>query len=228
MSIKFVVVPSPFESNKFFVRTVHESVYTLDEAVSDITQETALTESEVRGVAAALTRRRDEALLAGRRVDFGDLGRYTLNVRATLDSADAPLPADYEMVVLADVPRRVSNWLRSRASVARKKTSTYQPLINSFFDAATKQDAVYSTSMAARINGAFLKFDENDAQQGVFFVAEDGSAVRATVYLYVGSTRVEFNIPPGLTGPQSVEVRTKRKLESALLVSDPLGPLDPA
>ncbi len=229
MTIRYVVVPSPFESGKFFVRTLHGPTYTLEEAIADVTQETALTESEIRGVAAALARRRDEALLAGRRVDFGELGRYVLNLRATLDRADASLPPDYEIALLADVPRSAADRLRSRVTVERCQVSAYQPLIHSFYDATSRQtDALYTVGASARINGAFLKFDQDDAEQGVFFVAGDGSAVRATVYVSIGASSITFDTPDGLSGAQLVQVQTRRKAGAALLASDPIGPLDPA
>jgi hypothetical protein len=229
MTVKYIIVPSPFESGKFFVRTITDSTYTLEEAITDITQETALTESEIRGAAAALARRRDEALLAGRRVDYGELGRYTLRIRATLDRADALLPPDYEVDVAASLPRQSVTRLAGRVTTEREQVSVYQPLIHSFFDAATKQkDAVYTAGASARISGVFLRFDEADAEQGVFFVALDGTAVRATVYLYVGSTKVTFDAPQGLTGPQMVVLRARRREGTALLTSDPIGPLDAA
>lgn len=229
MTIKYVVVPSPFESGKFFVRTITDSTYTLEEAIADITQETALTESEIRGVAAALARRRDEALLAGRKVDYGDLGRYTLRIRATLDRADALLPPDYGVDVAASLPRQTVVSLANRVTVERGQVSFHQPLAHSFYDAATKQkDTVYTAGASAWINGVFLKFDEDDAEQGVFFIAQDGAAARATIYVEIGNTKVTFNTPAGLTGPQMVVLRLRRREGSALLACDPIGPLDAA
>jgi len=228
MTIRYTVVPSPFESGKFFVRTLPGLTYTLEEAIVAITQETALTESEVRGVASSLARLRDEALVAGRQVDFGELGRYTLRVRATLENVSDPLPPDYEVEMVADAPRQAASRLRDRVTVEREEVAAHQPTIQSFYDAATKQKDTYTAGAPARINGVFLEFDEQDAEQGVFLVAEGGAAVRADIYLTTGSKEVEFDVPPGLAGLQSVEVRTRRKEKGALLLSDPFGPLTPA
>lgn len=229
MSIKYIVVPSPFESGKFFVRTMINSTYTLENAIADITRETALTESEILGVATALARRRDEALLAGQKVDYGELGRYALRIRASLDRADAPLPPDYEVDVTSGLPRQTVNYLANRVTVEREQVSFYQPLVYSFHDSTTKQvDTVYTAGASAWINGIYLKFDETDAEQGVFFIAQDGAATRAAVYTNVGSTKVMLDVPAGLTGVQAVVLRLRRKEGSALLVSDAVGPLDPA
>jgi len=229
MAIKYIVVPSPFAEGKFFARTLPGLPYTLDEAITAAIQETALTESEVQGVVTTLVRLRDEALAAGRKVDFGALGRYSLRVRASLDSPNDPLPPDYELVLAADVPRQTVTDLKSRVSVEREEVSAYQPVIHSFYDAASKQEGtVYTAGAPARISGAFLAFDGEDDEQGVFFVAADDTAVRATVYLTTGNKEVECSIPAGLTGPQSVEVRTRRRAVGALLMSDPFGPLEPA
>lgn len=229
MTIHYVVVPSPFESGKFFIKTFPGSTYTLEEAIADITQETALTESEIRGVATALARRRDEALLAGRRVDYGELGRYTLRIRATLDRADALLPPDYEVDVTVGLPRQSITRLASRVTVERDRISISQPLVYTFCDSTTKQiDAVYTAGASAWISGAFLRFDETDIEQGIFFIALDGAAARAVVYSSIGSTRIFFDVPAGLTGAQAIVLRLRRRIGSALLVSDPIGPLEPA
>ncbi|MCP4608408.1 MAG: hypothetical protein GY845_06825 [Planctomycetes bacterium] len=62
----------------------------------------------------------------------------------------------------------------------------------------------------------------------MFFVAQDGTAVRIVAYLETGKKRIGFSGPVGMTGTQSVEVRTRRKEGGVLLASDPFGPLNPA
>ncbi len=102
-------------------------------------------------------------------------------------------------------------------------------MIEAFFEPVSKQEnTVYVANGIARLTGKFLSFDADDPEQGVFFVAEDGTAVRVAAYLDNSAKRVNFGIPAGLTGAQSVEVRTRRKAGSAMLVSDPFGPLNPA
>ncbi len=229
MSLRYIIVPSPFREGEFFVRTIPGTTYTLEEAIGSATQETALTETELRGSLIVLSRLRNEALLRGQTVDFGEFGTYSMRLRATLEDSDAPLPPDAVIDVRVDLPRQTVKSLRDQVSTERSQRAPSQPVINTFYDGATKQkDTVYTTGIAARLTGKFLSFDEEDETQGVFFVAEGGTAVRATVYLTKGNKRVDFNIPGGLTGAQSVELRARRKDEGALLAADPVGPLQPA
>jgi len=224
--LQYIVQSSPFQKGQFFVRTLPGPTYTLKEAISSIIQETALTESEIQGTISALVRHRNLALIAGRKVDLGELGRYSLRVRATLDSPNDPLPKDYELVLAVDFPPQVVPNLKSQVTVERQEVAAHQPTIQAFYDAASKQiDTVYTAGITARINGAFLKFDDQDPEQGAFFIAEDGTAARASYYLTTGAKEVTFNIPAGLSGPQSVEIRARRREAGALLVSDPFGPL---
>jgi hypothetical protein len=57
--------------------------------------------------------------------------------------------------------------------------------------------------------GHTLKFDPDDPGQGVFFQAEDGSEVRATVYSHVGDKWVHFIIPAELVRTQRLIVRAQ-------------------
>jgi hypothetical protein len=59
-------------------------------------------------------------------------------------------------------------------------------------------------------------------------VSESNPAVRAEIYVTTGKKRVVFDIPTGLSGIQSVEVRARRKDMGAVLCSEMLGPLEPA
>jgi hypothetical protein len=229
MPIKYYVVKSPFRENEYFARTLLGDVFTMEDAIGNILQETALTESEIHGVNVAVARQRDEALLRGQSVDFGPLGTYSLRVKATMSSPDEPLPQDASVDVLFGLPRQTRKSLRDRATFDRADRAPFQPVIDGFFEPVSKQEnAVYVAGGVARLTGKYLTFDADDPEQGVFFVAEDDTAVRVVAYLDNSAKRVNFGVPAGLTGAQSVEVRTRRKEGGALLASDPFGPLNPA
>ncbi|NJN98781.1 MAG: DUF4469 domain-containing protein [Anaerolineales bacterium] len=61
----------------------------------------------------------------------------------------------------------------------------------------------------AEINGYRLKFDEADPTQGIFFIAADGSASRASLMVKNSRRQLIFEAPAGLTaGDYTVEVRS--------------------
>ncbi len=229
MPIKYYITKNLLRKGEFHALTLAGPTFTLHDAIVNILQETALTESEIHGVASAVVRQRDEALLRGQTVDFGPLGTYSLRVRAVVEHSNAPLPADATVVVHFSLPRQHMKALRNRATLERVMRAPSQPVVNTFLNATTQErNTTYIAGHAARLIGDFLSFDASDPEQGVFFVAEDGTSTRAVSYLSTGNKRVDFSVPIELTGPQSVEVRTRRKAESALLASDLLDPLMPA
>ncbi len=229
MPIKYYIVKSSFREGEYFARTLRDDVFTLEDAISNVIQETALTRSEIYGVNVSLARQLVEALLRGQTVDYGPMGTYSLRVKATLSSPDEPLPQNAKVEVLFNPPRQTKKSLRNRAAFDRADRAPSQPVVDTFFEPLNKQEnTVYVANGISRLTGKFLTFDADDPEQGVFFVAEDGTAVRVAAYLDNSAKRVNFGVPAGLSGTQSVEVRTRRKTGIAMLVSDPFGPLNPA
>ncbi len=229
MPIKYYIVKSPFRDNEYFARTLRGDVFSMENAISSVLQETALTESEIRGVNITLARLRIEAMLRGQTVDYGPMGTFSLRVKATMSSPDEPLPQDAVVEVVFDLPKQDKKSLRDRAAFDRVERAPSQPVIEVFFEPVSKQEnSVYVAGSVARLTGKFLSFDADDPEQGVFFVAQDGTAVRIVGYLETGKKRIGLSVPVGMTGTQSVEIRTRRKTEGALLASDPFGPLNPA
>ncbi len=203
MPIKYYIAKSPFRDNEYFARTLRGDVFSMEDATSSVLQETALTESEIHGVNVTLARLRNDALLRGQTVDYGPMGTFSLRVKATLSSPDEPLPQDAEVEVVFGMPRQDEKSLRDRAAFDRVDRAPSQPVIDVFFEPVSKQEnTVYVAGSVARLTGRFLSFDVNDPEQGVFFVAEDGTAVRAPAYLDTGAKRVDFS--PISTGKRVV------------------------
>ena len=157
------------------------------------------------------------------------MGTYSLRVKATMSSPDEPLPQDASVEVVFGMPKQNKKSLRDRATFDRTERAPSQPVVEMFFEPISKvENTVYVAGSVARVTGSFLSFDDDDPEQGVFFVPEEGTAVRIVAYLEMGKKRIGFSVPVGITGTQSVEVRTRRKAGGALLASDPFGPLMPA
>ncbi len=73
-----------------------------------------------------------------------------------------------------------------------------------------KVNEVLTAGGIVQLVGSRLKFDQKDESQGIFFVAETGEAVRATVIAENKPARLMAIIPADLpAGNRYVEVRTK-------------------
>lgn len=85
------------------------------------------------------------------------------------------------------------------------------PYITEVSDIVTgKVNEVLTAGGIVQLVGSRLKFDQKDESQGIFFVAETGEAVRATVIAENKPARLMAIIPADLpAGNRYVEVRTK-------------------
>jgi hypothetical protein len=230
MPIRFRTLRSAFNKDHFYVRTVQGPVFTLEDAIEALSSGSTLTASDVQAAAIALAEQRDAALLRGQVVDFGPLGTITWRVRpGVLLAKDAPLPRDTDAEFRFEMPKATKLSLLARAVYERVSRSPSQPEISTYRDATTRQEnAIYEAGAGGRLVGESMSFDLEDPEQGVFFVAENRMAVRVRSYNTAGDKRIDFSVPVNVTGPQTVEIRTRRKSEGVLLVSEPFGPLAPA
>ena len=89
------------------------------------------------------------------------------------------------------------------------KITSPQPVIQRFTD--LKNNVVnesFSPGQIISIKGSYLKFDEEDAQQGIFFIAADNSETKVTNVVKNKPSELMFFVPDSLTtGTFQVEVR---------------------
>lgn len=105
---------------------------------------------------------------------------------------------------LRDVPPTIPTQ-KVRARVRKPELSHYHDMISGTQDDQVTPDA------GARINGELLKFDEGDANQGIFFInTDDGSEtqVDASRILRNMPSELLFNNPSLASGTYRLEVRT--------------------
>ncbi len=101
-----------------------------------------------------------------------------------------------------------------------------QPTIQRFTD--LKSNAVnesFSPGQIASIKGSHLKFNEEDKQQGIFFIAADNEETKVTNVVKNKPSELLFFVPENLkTGSFQVEVRViqynHKKLKTGRLISE--------
>ncbi|MBN2598677.1 MAG: DUF4469 domain-containing protein [Marinifilaceae bacterium] len=91
--------------------------------------------------------------------------------------------------------------------------SVAQPVIQQFADLKTKAiNETFSPGQIASLKGSLLKFDEADENQGIFFIAGDGTATKAGNVVKNKPSELLFFVPDTLnTGSFQVEVRVALK-----------------
>lgn len=87
-------------------------------------------------------------------------------------------------------------------------TSLPSPEITQFVDFnSSESNAVLTPGGIARITGEELKFDQSQADEGVFFVAADGTETRVEVIASLTEGQLMFQVPALARGEYSVAVR---------------------
>ncbi len=72
--------------------------------------------------------------------------------------------------------------------------------------ASGTRNATLTPNSVGRVTGRNLKLDANDPQQGVFFVAEDGTQTRAPLYATARPGEVVFTTPQLSAGDYDLRV----------------------
>lgn len=98
----------------------------------------------------------------------------------------------------------------SELEFTKTEASKPAPTLQDFKDIAsdTHNDTLTAAGVG-HIMGSRLKVDTEDAIQGVFFIAENGTETKATTYIRNKPSELIFMIPGGLaSGEYALEVRT--------------------
>jgi hypothetical protein len=131
---------------------------------------------------------------------------YSLSIKGVFTGADDSFdPARHRL----DVRVNSGQMLRRQAELmnaAKIEANIPRPNPLTFQDPANGNGSTTPGS-GGKIKGHRLKFDEADPQQGVFFMAEDGTAVRVSQILSNKPGEVIFIVPTLTAGSYQLEVR---------------------
>jgi len=99
----------------------------------------------------------------------------------------------------------------SNIELRKVEVTVPQPVIQHFTDLKTKTiNESFSSGQIASVKGSLLKFDEEDSNQGVFFIAADGSETRVSNLVKNKPSELLFFVPDSLKkGTFQLEVRAK-------------------
>lgn len=117
----------------------------------------------------------------------------------------------------------------SNIELRKVEVTVPQPVIQRFTDLKTKTiNESFSPGQIASLKGALLKFDEEDTNQGVFFIAADGAETRVSNVVKNKPSELLFFVPESLTtGTFQIEVRTIFKNYKSMRVGRFLTDLTP-
>ncbi len=224
--MKYEIVENPLKEGSYYIRLVQGETDTLEDLLLAVEGRTALSATDVKAVVDAIAA--ELAIRLPRRsVDLGPLGFHTLGARGSLDSPDDPLSDDIELRVIIRPYDELEDGVIKAVELEEIERRVFEPIVDYFLNIEPESREQYATANIGRLIGEHLKFDKADATQGVFFVAEDDTELRVSSYSHVAGKRVEFLIPPGLTGVQRIVVRARFGVAGKMRSSKLVGPLNP-
>jgi nucleoid DNA-binding protein len=209
MTIQYEVTENPLQEGTYFPRVVPGDTVPMPRTLKAIVRETGVSRTDVKAVLDATAQRVQLALLEGNAIALEGLGIFSLSMSETLDSVEDKISDEMDLRVNVRVDADLINAVKKDADYEKVTLPERAPVLTGFLDVATGQENAYTAGSIAHITGEDLTFDAGAADEGVFFVADDETETRATVYSDVGSTRVAFLVPADLSGEQSVEIRTR-------------------
>ena len=177
-------------------------------------QGSTVTEADLLAAAADLVKATKSFLLQGARVHFFGLADFFPRVKGKFTGpTDSFDPARHSVDVAANPGTRVRNEVRAEAAVEKVEAVKPAPNPIQFADngSGTTNDQITVGNIGA-ISGSRLKYDEAQADEGVFFIATAGGETKvpnAAMQTNMPSTLL-FLIPTALVdGAYNLEVRAR-------------------
>jgi predicted histone-like DNA-binding protein len=206
--IRYQVLANPLRDGEYFPWVMVDQTVQMSQTIESIVRETGLSDTDVKAVANALSQQTILALLNGNNIAIEGLGTFSLSLSEKLDSVEAAVSDAVEVHVNAHADVAILDRVSKDAQFKKVVKPPHVPIITGFQDVATRRIDQYIAGSIVTLSGEDLKFNTESTDEGVFFIAEDGSEVRVTVYSRAGETKIDCLAPIGLAGVQTVELRT--------------------
>ena len=203
----------------------------IDEIIERMIQRgSTVTRADIVGVLEEYHATIEEMLLDGMNVTT-PLANFSVSIRGVFNGADDRFdPARHRLRAVVRAGARLRKALQERGQAVKEDAVKPAPNPVDYIDLISgERNSTLTPGGMGRIIGNRLKFDPTDPQQGIFFIAEDGTEWRvATVGRNVPGELL-FLVPDDLTaGAYRLEVRTifrgrrhvrKGMLDATLVVS---------
>jgi hypothetical protein len=143
---------------------------------------------------------------------------YRAAIRGKFQGPTEPFdPACHQLVLCAGPGQRLRRAVRERARLLRHEATVPCPAPQEYTDANSgTRNSTLTPGGIGRLAGCRLKFDPNDPQQGVFFVAADRGARRVETVGRNMPRQLVFLVPALAPGEYALEVRAVMKCSREL------------
>lgn len=191
------------------------SAYLADLVEKIVSQGTTVRAPDILAVLENAVVAASDLLAYGIRVHLGDLVELFPKITGKFASPTAPFDRAVHRIDVGAVPgRRVRAALQRGASVARVAATQSRPLPLAYQDLASgTSNEQLSSRTIGTLRGNRLAFHPAAADEGIFFVAADGSQTQATLVSQNTARTLVFQtpaFPPGLALHLEVRARLRQ------------------
>lgn len=175
-------------------------------------QGSTVTRPDILAVLEDAIKASESILLEGSRLNFGGLVDLYPRIRGVFNGlTDSYDPARHSVEVGATSGSRVRKTVREQAQVHKQETIKPSPAPIEYLDVNSGQiNTTYTPNGIGQISGHRLKFDETQADEGIFFIADGDSTVTKVSIVQKNKPGQLVFMVPALTGDDYwVEVRAR-------------------
>jgi len=183
--------------------------------------------SDILSVLEDLTGSVESILLEGRNVTL-PLANFKVSIKGNFQGLDDNFdPARHKIIANASPGVRIKKTISDKMTTSKLETDKKAPSPQIYINHNTNErNSTLTPGGMGELLGYRLKFDAADPQQGIFFIAEDGSEVKPDIVGLNLPGKLMFIIPSLTAGEYTIEVRSlfnegdlrKGQLEQTLTV----------
>ncbi len=213
MSLRYALFNNPFSpgSDELTARVMNIETVEFHEIMKMLTRRgLTTTDTETESVIKELVYTINELISAGKAVNT-PIANFRPSIKGIFMHPDERYDPQKHKVHLNCTPGKDIEIDDRQLEFEKIRPETAKPLVDLFIDYTTRtENSLITPGSTAEIKGELLKIDDDDLQQGVFFIAGDDGETRADAYLHNKPSHLIFNVPAGLLpGEYRVEVRNK-------------------
>ncbi len=183
------------------------------EAIADrmIQQGSTVTKPDILAVIEDLVQATESFLLEGYRVNMAGLFEMFPRVKGIFNgAADTFDPARHYVDVGANPGSRVREDVRAQASVAKQETILPAPAPLEYVDLGSGEtNGLVTPGNIGTVNGHRLKYDDTQADEGIWFVSDGGPETKVTLVQKNKPGQLVFLVPTLAPAPYYLEVRVQ-------------------
>lgn len=210
MAIKYYLQPNPItpDPNDQSARVISNQVHDLESITKEMLKRgSTVTEADILAVLKVFFEVVADEVAEGNNVNL-PLVNIKPSVNGVFTSATDSFDASRHIKKASITAGILLNQKMSSATVEKTTQALTAPVLIEFMDINSQNtNAIVTSGGIGQITGEELKFNPDNAAEGIYFVAADGSAIKVTVIASRTEGKLVFSIPTLAVGAYTLEVR---------------------